>query len=383
MSSSKSVVLSADKWVPSSVKYMTPKINDQGGKSIYVISKQTSRGLVISTPLLMTWGISDYVNEKGESDGKYSISMNFPNDEYATDETRLFLKKMQEFENQILNDAVENSELWWGSRLTLDICKYTFFPILKYSKNKDKKFDYSKPPSVRAKVPFYDNKWNVEIYDVHSNLIFPTGNENHTPMDFVPKSSQVACVLQCGGIWIGGKGWGITWKLNQCIVKPKEVMSVFGKCHITLSDNDKYDGGENDETPEPAALVAPAPAPAPVKLLSSQKTISTHIETMVPDSDDEKELSPDPAPTPAPTPALAPAPTPAPIIAPTPAPPAPTPAPTPAPPAPTPAPTPAPEPQTPLQIDTSDEVVETPLEVAPPVQKKKTIIKKKVAPAAV
>ena len=93
---------------------------------------------------------------------------------------------------------------------------------------------------------------------------------------------------------------------------------------------------------------------------------------MVPDSDDEKELSHDPAPTPAPTPALAPAPTPAPIIAPTPAPPAPTP-----------APTPAPEPQTPLQIDTSDEVVETPLEVAPPVQKKKTIIKKKVAPAAV
>jgi len=57
-------------------------------------------------------------------------------------------------------------------------------------------------------------------------------------MDFVPPRSNVACVLQCGGLWFGGKGWGVTWKLNQCVVKPFVQETVYGKCHITLSDND-------------------------------------------------------------------------------------------------------------------------------------------------
>ena len=51
--------------------------------------------------------------------------------------------------------------------------------------------------------------------------------------------SQVACVLQCGGIWKGGKGWGLTWKVIQCVVKPREVVSVYGQCRVMLSDEDR------------------------------------------------------------------------------------------------------------------------------------------------
>jgi hypothetical protein len=119
------------------------------------------------------------------------------------------------------------------------VVKHTFFPFLKYSKDKlTKKIDPSKPPSIRAKVPNYNGKWSVEVYDVKGKLLFPCDNGNATPMDFVQKKSNVACVLQCGGLWFGGKGWGITWKLNQCVVKPNEVQSIFGKCHIQLSPED-------------------------------------------------------------------------------------------------------------------------------------------------
>jgi len=231
------IVLSSTEWNTSSIKYMAPKVNERGGKSISIISKQTNRSLHISTPLMMTWGVSDYVDEKtGESDGKYSISLNFPNAEYSNANTDLFLKKLKDFENQILDDAVTNSELWWGEEMSREVAKHTFFPFIKYSKNKDtKKIDLSKPPSIRAKVPFYNGKWNVEIYDTKQNMIFPCEQEFMTPVDFIPKMSQVACVLQCGGIWIGGKGWGLTWKLNQCIVKPREIVSVYGKCQVQLS----------------------------------------------------------------------------------------------------------------------------------------------------
>jgi len=234
------VVLSTSEWKPDAIRYMQPKVNDRGGKSINIISTQTNRSLHISTPLMMTWGIADFVDEKtGESDGKYSMSFNFPNSDYSTAGTTEFLEKVKAFENQILEDAVKNSDAWFGEEMSLAVVKHTFFPFLKYTKDKTtKKIDPSKPPSIRAKVPNYNGRWGIEIYDTKQQQIFPCENENMTPMDFVPKKSNVAGVLQCGGLWFGGKGWGLTWKVVQTVVKPQEVVSVYGKCHIQLSMDD-------------------------------------------------------------------------------------------------------------------------------------------------
>ena len=240
---SKPVVLDVDAWVPDAIRFTPPKVNDKQGKSINIISSQTGRGLHVSTPLLTTWGISDFVDQTtGVSDGKFSISLTFPQDQYTTDKSNMFLEKITAFEQAILAEAVKNSELWWGEKLTLDILKYSFFPMLKFPKIKGtKRADMTKTPTISAKVPFYEkeNKWNVELYNTNGKLIFPCETDELTPAHFVPKLSKVACVLQCGGIWIGGKGWGVTWKLVQAVVKPKEVVSVFGKCHINLSEDDK------------------------------------------------------------------------------------------------------------------------------------------------
>jgi len=237
----------------------------------------------------MTWGISDFIDEKtGEADGKYSISLNFPNNEYKEKATTEFLEKLQEFENQILDDAVKNSELWWGEEMSREICKHSFYPILKYPKVKGTtKIDYTKSPSIRAKVPFYQGKWGVELYDAQQNIIFPCEDPGQTPIDFVPKQSNIACVLQCGGIWIGGKGWGITWKLVQCVVKKQEIEHIFGKCHIQLSVEDQetietqeiVEDAQEEDVVEPTVSKANVSKPAP-------------IQTQVEDSDDEELPAP-------------------------------------------------------------------------------------------
>ena len=277
------IVLSVNDWNPSAIKYMAPRINERGGKSISICSKQTNRSLHISTPLLMTWGVSDFVDEKGESDGKFSISLVFPNEEYKNSNTDEFLQKIKNFENQILDDAVTNAESWWGEEMSREVAKHTFFPFIKYSKNKDtKKIDYTKPPSIRAKVPFYNSKWGVEIYDIKSNMIFPCENEHLTPVDFIPKMSQVACVLQCGGIWIGGKGWGLTWKLIQCVVKPREIQSVYGKCQIKLS-SEEIMVMESQEIKEDVVEVEPSK--------SSSSSTNVVVNTFADNSDDEGEES--------------------------------------------------------------------------------------------
>ena len=229
-----SIVLTVPEWNVSSIKYMQPKVNDRGGKSINLISSQTNRSLHISTPLMMTWGIQDWVDEKtGESNGSYKIALNFPTEDYKKDDTTEFLNKLKDFENKILDDAVKNSDSWFGEQLSRDVVKHNFFPFVKYPKDKaTKKIDLTKSPSISPKVPNYNGKWSVEIYDSERKLLFPNDKSLDTPLDYVPRKSLVACVLQCTGIWFGGKGWGVTWKLNQCAVKPQEVISVFGQCRI-------------------------------------------------------------------------------------------------------------------------------------------------------
>lgn len=297
------IVLNNSEWDTSAIRYMQPKINDRGGKSINIISTQSNRSLHISTPLMMTWGISDFVDEKtGESDGKFSMSLVFPNEDYKTAATSAFLTKLKSFENQILDDAVKYSDAWFGEDLSREVVKHNFFPFLKYAKDKlTKKVDPTKSPSIRARVPNYNNKWGVEVYDTTQNLLFPCDNENMTPMDFVPKKSQVATVLQCGGLWFGGKGWGVTWKVNQCVVKPQEVISVYGKCHIQLSNDEinsmnvsapVNDADDDEGTPLPASTPVP-------------------VDTNVEDSDEEEEEEEvAPEPEPALEPALEPAPAP-------------------------------------------------------------------------
>jgi hypothetical protein len=351
--SSSQVVLSVAEWNPTAIKYTAPKLNKQGGKAINIISTQRNRALHISTPLMMTWGISDFVNEStGESDGKYSMTLNFPNTEYANATTNSFLQKFKDFENQILDDAVKNSELWWGEEMSREVAKHSFYPLLKYSKIKDtKRIDYSKPPSIRGKVPFYDGKWGIEIYNTKNDLIFPCEDSRLTPVEFVPKLSNVACVLQCGGIWIGGKGWGLTWKVVQCVVKPKEVVTIYGKCQIQLSSEeretiDAQQIKEDDFEDEPVL--------ADVTASQINAPSITTTSTFVADSDHEDEPAPAPAVTPVTKKVVKKAPEPAPIVEQ--------------------APTPAPEVEQPVEPPTPPPVVEETTAPAPA----KTVVKKVV-----
>lgn len=282
MSSNAPITLKIPEWTVNDCRYMQPRVSDRGAKSVSIISNQTNRSLHITTPRMMTWGISDYVDEHGNPDGRFTMSLVFPTEDYKTQETTNFLEKLKQFEDKILDDAVSYSETWFGESMSREVAKHTFFPFLKYSKDKTtKKVDYSKAPSIRAKVPNYNGKWSVELYDTNHNCIFPCENENVSPVDFVPKKSYCACVLQCGGLWFGGKGWGVTWKLVQAVVKPPQVVSIFGKCHIDLSEDDvaninkQVDNVLDDDESDQSALV---------------KESKKEVETTVVDSDEEKEL---------------------------------------------------------------------------------------------
>ena len=290
MSSNPKVVTSGE-WDTSAVRYMNPRVSDRGLTTVSVISGQTGSSLYLSTPLIMTWGVSDYVDEKtGESDGKFKMSLAFPGAEYSNKNTDIFLEKLKAFDERVIDDAVVHSEAWFGVEKSRELVKDAMFPFMKYPKDKiTKKIDYTRPPTLSLKVPFYQGQWqNLEIYNTKQELLFPSDNENDTPIDLIPKKSKVACVIQCGGIWTTGKAWGVSWKLSQCVVKPSENATIFGKCNVQLSlddfntietqkveDNEDADEEEEDTADKVAKETvasdsdeeeeAPAPAPAPKK----------------------------------------------------------------------------------------------------------------------
>ena len=251
-------ILQVAEWESSSLKFMPYKKNERGGGAVNIISSQMNKALRIETPLMMTFGVSDYVDEKtGESDGRFNLTLNFPNEEYSSEDTTMLLEKMKKFEEYLLESAVTNSETWFGKKLTRELVEDRFFSVIKYRKNKETGgLDYEKPPAIKIRVPCYEGNWNIKLYDTNAQCVYPSSDSDVSPLDLVPKYSQIACVVQCGGLWFGGKGWGVTWRLNQAVVKPRGNSGFDNDvCHLKLSDEDKtkinsYEAPETDEVVE-------------------------------------------------------------------------------------------------------------------------------------
>ena len=244
------------------MKYTKPKVNSVGGRSVGIVNSKTSTVLNLSSPLMLTWGVQDFTDEKS---GKvsYDLALQFPNDGFDTPTTKKFLANIAAFEKRIKEDAITNSKEWFSKpKMTSDAVDALWTPILKYPKNKDTlEADMTRAPTLKVKLPFWDGQWKeLELYDVDMQPIFPdASNPALSPKDLIAKGSHIAVSIQCGGIWFANGKFGVTWKLFQAIVKPK--MSLKGKCHIRLDEDEKSkivsqvvptdvdgdaDGGEHD-----------------------------------------------------------------------------------------------------------------------------------------
>jgi hypothetical protein len=266
------------------IRYSAPKVNASGGKSINILNNATKGGLRIATPLMLTWGASDF-----EGNGKFEMSLQFPTEEYKTDDTSAFLRNMIEFEQKIKDDALTYSKDWFGkAHKSADVVDALWTPMLKYSKNKATgEYDLTKAPTLRVKITQWEGVWKCEVYDEDENKLFPNpANPCVTPLDFLQKGVNVACVLQCGGLWFANGKFGLTWKLIQA-VGAKQKASLSGKCLIKLktSDKEKIKASPEPEEDgeEPTTLVedsdaesdgeqeevvtAPVPVPAPVPVV--------------------------------------------------------------------------------------------------------------------
>ena len=220
------------------VKYSKCKPNSSGGKSVGVVNAHTCQTLYMGTPLLMTWGIQEFTDEKT---GKvsYDMALQFPSEEYQTADSRAFLQAMVAFEKKLKADALVNSKEWFAKpKMTPDAVDALFTPVLKYPVDKTTcEKDTSKAPTMKIKVPFWNNKWEgIEVYDADKVCLYPSSNPSVSPKDLITKQSHVVTMIQCGGVWFANGKFGVTWRLVQGIVQPR--LSMRGRCHLSLTPSE-------------------------------------------------------------------------------------------------------------------------------------------------
>jgi hypothetical protein len=129
----------------------------------------------------------------------------------------------------------------------------------------------TREPTIKIKLPIYKDESKFDLFDTNSHSIYPNENGD-TPDALVQKGANVWTVITSGGIWFANGKFGVTWKLNQAIVKPPDTFEK-GKCYIPIEKNpDAYDSDGETEAPKSApleikvdSLQTPSPSPEPAE----------------------------------------------------------------------------------------------------------------------
>jgi hypothetical protein len=224
--------------------YSAPKANPAGGKVVNLYNKNFRESLTISTPLMLTWGAQEVLDQAKNPTGRYTMSLQFPNSDYSNADSAGFLKSMRDLEAKVKSDALTYSKEWFGKTISSsDVMEEKFNFMLKHPKKEkgSAELDYNKPPVLTIKIPCWKGVWQSEIYDEEGTPLFIKGKNlpDESPLNFLKPKTHVICLVQCGGLWFINGKVSITWNLKQAIVqKPKTSSIVEGICFLKPKASD-------------------------------------------------------------------------------------------------------------------------------------------------
>jgi len=260
-------ITKAKNFNPSDVSYKKPVTNKRGGKSVQL--QIEGQPLVLQIPLMLTWGVNERVDEDSGR-VSYDMALQFQPDKHSS--ILKFLDSMKGLEQKVKDDAITNSKEWFGkTTMSKEVVDVLMYPILKYPKKKDDSGepDYDRDPTLKLKVPFWENNFNIELYDMDSKCIYQTVKAGEvspqglkTPVDLVPKASHVSGLIGCTGLWFAGGKWGVTWKLIQAKVRPPQRLIGMGKCNMAEDSDDEEMQEQLNKSNETKEEVNTTPTPA-------------------------------------------------------------------------------------------------------------------------
>lgn len=275
--------------------YSAPKAHSSGGKVVNLYNKNTRESLLISTPLMLTWGAQESKDQQGNTLGKWTMGLQFPSSEYPNADGEAFLHSMRALEAKVKADAMTYSKEWFGKVISSpEVMDEKFNVLLRHPKIKGSiEPDLSKAPTMTIKIPCWSGIWKSQIFDEDGEPLYINGKTNThlNPLEFIKSKTQVICLIECGGLWFVNGKVSITWNLKQAIVQKPKV-SMEGQCFLKpkaadmeklktsvtkdefvdpdgvvtaiVDDSDEEEVEEEKEEEEEEVVVARPPTPPPV-----------------------------------------------------------------------------------------------------------------------
>lgn len=190
-----------------------PKLLSSGGKLAY-LNYGDSRSLVMQTPSLpSSFGLNVYDKTNPP---KYSIDLSLRGYE-ENPKVKAFYTAMKQLDEYMIDYGVKNSKLLFKGEKSREAILERYTPIIKIPVDKEGNVK-PYPPNIKLKLmkPNGSDEFECQFYDEKSK-----SDPNAKPIKDVPieellvKRVEVTALIQCTGVWITDKAFGVSWKAVQ------------------------------------------------------------------------------------------------------------------------------------------------------------------------
>ena len=258
MSTTQELITKTKDFKPSNLTYGKPRLGNKGGKTIPIL--MNGNKLVLQFPLIMTWGVNEWDSDDSDRK-KYDLNLQFgERSKDSSTSEGYFYESLKGFQEKVLNDAVTNSREWFGkSKMSKEVANALMYPILKHPKDKATgEPDLSRFPTIKLKIPCWDDAFKVELYDMNKKPLFTPKMDNPVglPMELVQGRAHLKGLMECTGVWHAGGKFGVTFKLLQAQVRPP--VRIQGFCIMDDSDDEDVENEvAAEEAQDPAFAASP------------------------------------------------------------------------------------------------------------------------------
>jgi len=219
------------KFSPASVGFSTLRKNKNGGKTVYINSGDNKKNYIQFPFMRSPFGLSTFTDE-GTGRTTYSLDLSFDPD---NEDAMLVHSKLKELDEIIVNTVAKNSKEWLGKEFNVAVLKEALYK-----------------PMVRPGKEQYPSTMKLKILTKPDGTFVPEAynmQRESTPVDSIEKGQKVMCIVDLSSIWFIDNKFGVTMRLQQCLLEQCTKLPSFAFQGLDLPEPEE-DGEVDEEVDE-------------------------------------------------------------------------------------------------------------------------------------
>ena len=206
---------------PTNTTYSKLDTNAFGGKKMWV-NYEGRRKFVLQLPRMVApFGVSEFA-DAATGKVKYYLNLSFNKKDDMKGIIKMFHEKLNQWDDKLVDDAAANTVAWFkkpANKLTKNVIKKNYTPLLVRFKDPNTlEYTGEYPDKVKLKIPFWDGKFAVEVFDE---------NQNQVDMSYIKPGSEIIAVVKSSNVWISADKFGASLNAGVLQVFPPERLSGY------------------------------------------------------------------------------------------------------------------------------------------------------------